>query len=200
MTAGGKRDLARLEAALSARGEIWIAARVCLPAVVGLAADCRRSLAAGGQILFCGNGGSASQADHLAAELVGRYATERRALAGRALTDAGATLTAIGNDYGFESVFARQVEAAARRGDVLIALSTSGRSPNIRRALEAGRKAGCATALFTGGADPASLPAVDHLIAIPSSETPAIQELHLFFGHLLCEILEADVSGATTGA
>ena len=200
MTPEGKRDRARLQAALRSRGEIWIAAEACLPAVVGLAADCRRALATGGQILFCGNGGSASQADHLAAELVGRYATERRALAGRALSDAGATLTAIGNDYGYDAVFARQVEAAARRGDVLIALSTSGRSPNIRRALEAGRKAGCVTALFTGGADPATLPPVDHLIAIPSTDTPAVQELHLFFGHLLCEILEADVGGGSEDA
>lgn len=200
MTPEEKRDLERLQSALGSRRAIWIAAQACLPAVVGLAAACRRALAAGGQILFCGNGGSASQADHLAAELVGRYARERRALAGRALTDAGATLTAIGNDYGYDAVFARQVEAAARRGDVLIALSTSGRSPNIRCALEAGKRAGCATALFTGGADPATLPVVDHLIAIPSTDTAAIQELHLFFGHLLCEILEAGVSDAAPDA
>jgi D-sedoheptulose 7-phosphate isomerase len=180
----------RIREALAGRLAVWEQAGRCAGAVAELANGCVAALRAGGQILFCGNGGSAAQADHLAAELVGRYAKERRALRATALVTSGALLTAIANDYGYEAVFARQIEAAARPGDVLVALSTSGRSPSILRALEAARDAGCRTALFTGDHRDAGLPGVDHLVSVPSRLTPAIQELHLFLGHLLCEIIE----------
>jgi D-sedoheptulose 7-phosphate isomerase len=123
---------------------------------------------------------------------VGRYLREDRPpLDSLALGGGGALSTALGNDYGFETIFSRQVEAMARSGDVLIGLSTSGRSPNVLAALAAGRRQECVTALFTGeGRGEGTAHPVDHLLQVPSSETPAIQELHLFFGHLLCEVIE----------
>ncbi|MFQ5670209.1 MAG: SIS domain-containing protein [Acidobacteriota bacterium] len=159
-----------------------------------LAAACAATLAQGGQVIFFGNGGSAAQAEHLAAELVGRYAQPgRRALAARALSGSGALLTALGNDYGFQAVFARQVEGMARRGDVLIGLSTSGRSPNVRKALEVGRRMGCVTSLWTGDHEMSGeTPPVEHLIRVSSRETPMIQEMHLVLGHLLCQSIEED--------
>jgi D-sedoheptulose 7-phosphate isomerase len=178
--------------ALTARRAAWARAADCAAAVSALAVACIESLRSGGQVIFFGNGGSAAQADHLAAEMLGRYLIDDRPpLAARALSQTGAVLTALGNDHGYRSVFSRQIEAVARPGDLLIGLSTSGRSPNIREALESGRRMSCVLALLTGEHAREDLPEVDHLVRAPSRETPVIQEMHLVFGHLLCELVEA---------
>ena len=153
------------------------------------------SLRAGGKLLLCGNGGSAADAQHWAAELVGRFHRDRPGLPALALTVDGSALTAIGNDYGWERVFARQVEALGRRGDVLFALSTSGRSPNILTALAAARGLGLATVGFTGeaaegGVEGAMAPLCDLLLRVPSREVPRIQEGHEALGHAICALVE----------
>jgi D-sedoheptulose 7-phosphate isomerase len=148
-------------------------------------------LAAGNKVLICGNGGSAAQAQHFAGELVGRFCRERRGLPAIALTTDTSILTAVANDYAFERVFARQVEALAGPGDLLWALSTSGESANVLRALEAGRAAGCRS-LCLGGRDGGAMVALaDCCLAAPADDTARIQELHLLLGHLICELVEA---------
>jgi D-sedoheptulose 7-phosphate isomerase len=161
--------------------------------IVAAAEAIRRALAAGGKLLIAGNGGSAADAQHIAAELVGRYKRERAAMPAIALTTDTSALTAIGNDYGFESIFARQVQALGRQDDVLMAISTSGRSPNILRALEAARDGKLTTIGLTGekGMDPACL--CDVTIVAPSSETALIQQLHIAAGHAICDYLESVV-------
>lgn len=144
----------------------------------------------GGKILLCGNGGSAADAQHVATELCVKYLAVRRALPAIALTVDSSILTAAGNDLGFEHVFSRQVEALGRSGDALIAISTSGNSPNVLRAVEAAREAGLVTLGLTGETGGALASRVDHWIAAPSQHTPRIQEAHLAIEHLLCEILE----------
>jgi D-sedoheptulose 7-phosphate isomerase len=148
------------------------------------------SLAAGGKILFLGNGGSASDAQHLAAELSVRFVRQRRALAGLALGANIAEVTACGNDFGFDQVFARQIEALGRPGDVAIAFSTSGTSPNIVAAMRAARKLSLFTVAFTGESGGELRGLVDLLIAIPSKTTARVQEMHALLGHLLCEGIE----------
>lgn len=184
----------RIVRALSGRRAAWARADDVAAVVADLAMACVNSLRNGGRVFFFGNGGSAAQAEHLAAELVGRYLRDDRPpLDSLALGGGGALATALGNDYGFETIFSRQVEALARAGDLLIGLSTSGRSPNVLAALAAGKRRQCVTALFTGeGRGTEAAATVDHLVQVPSSETPAIQELHLFFGHLLCEVIERE--------
>jgi D-sedoheptulose 7-phosphate isomerase len=133
-----------------------------------------------------GNGGSAADAQHWAAELTGRYKRERRALPAIALTTDTSALTAIGNDYGYDEVFARQVRALARDGDVLIGITTSGTSPNVHNGLDAAR--GCKAALVTG---PKDWPwAYDHMIRAPGDSTATIQEMHAIIGHMLCGMIE----------
>jgi D-sedoheptulose 7-phosphate isomerase len=148
-----------------------------------------RALADGQVVFLCGNGGSATQAQHLAGELVGRFLMERPGLPAVALNADTAILTAVGNDYGFDRVFARQVQALMRPGDILWALTTSGRSPNILAALAAARKAGGRTILMCGPAVPEGLD-VDLALPAPAVITPRIQEMHLFFGHTLCNLVE----------
>lgn len=148
-------------------------------------------LAAGNKVLICGNGGSAAQAQHFAAELVGRYGRERRGLPAIALTTDTSILTAVANDYAFERVFARQVEALARSGDLLWALSTSGESDNVLRALEAGRAAGCHNLCLGGRGGGAMVALADRFLLAPADDTARIQELHLLVGHLICELVEA---------
>ncbi len=144
----------------------------------------------GGKILFCGNGGSAADAQHLAAELSGRYYLDRPALFAEALHVNTSFLTAVSNDFGFENAFARAVEAMGKRGDVLFALSTSGRSPNILRAIAMAKELELHVIGMTGaeGGDMAGL--CDFLIKIPSNDTPRIQEGHLLVGHVICEQVE----------
>lgn len=144
----------------------------------------------GGKLLFFGNGGSAADAQHLAAEFVNRFLRDRGALAAVALTTDSSALTAIGNDLGFEQVFARQVEALARPGDLVVAISTSGNSPNVLRGVEAARRAGCSTVGLTGGSGGLLATVVDEAFVVPSSETPRIQETHITLGHALCATVD----------
>jgi D-sedoheptulose 7-phosphate isomerase len=148
------------------------------------------ALRAGNKLLIIGNGGSAADAQHIAAEIVGRYKQDRPAYAAIALTTDTSALTAIANDYGFDQVFARQVEGLGQRGDVLLALSTSGRSPNILAALRVARERGLVTIGFTGAKGEALGALCDHLLVSPSDDTPIIQQIHLAAAHGICDEIE----------
>ena len=148
------------------------------------------TLKAGGKILLCGNGGSAADAQHSAAELTGRYKTERGALAGIALTTDTSALTAIGNDYGYEFVFSRQLEALGREGDLLIAISTSGNSGNVVKALELARKIGIKTIGLSGRTGGAMNELCELNLVVPSNDTPRIQEMHIMIGHIICQAID----------
>lgn len=149
------------------------------------------ALRAGGKLLLCGNGGSAADAQHWAGELVSRFAYDRPGLPAIALTTDTSILTAIGNDFGYERVFARQVEALGRPGDVFFALSTSGRSPNVLAALAAARARGLRTVGFTGAGGGEMAPLCDVLLRVPHEATPRIQEGHEAMGHAICALVEA---------
>lgn len=151
---------------------------------------CVLSLNSGGKLLFAGNGGSAAEAQHFSAEMVGRFLKERRPLPAIALNTDTSALTAIGNDYGYEQVFARQVEALGNAGDVLIVMSTSGRSKNIVQAMTAARAKGVITIALTGNYPRDMGDLADVVLKVPSSHTPQIQEGHLVLGHLLCALVE----------
>ncbi len=155
------------------------------------------SLNNGGKVLFFGNGGSASDASHLAAELLGRYYLDRDALAAVCLCDNNAAITAIGNDYGYEHVFSRQLYGLGRPGDVAVALSTSGRSVNVVRALDEARRRRVITVAFTGS-DPGPVSErCDYWLPIPSRDTPRVQEGYMLLGHIFCEIVEKAMSART---
>jgi len=157
-------------------------------------AACRASIRAGHKLLFFGNGGSAADAQHLATELVVRYRTNRPAIGAIALTTDTSALTAIGNDFGFDDLFARQVEALCSAGDVAIGISTSGNSENVIRGLQAAKARGAVTVGMGGGDGGRMVAHVDHAIIIPSRTTARIQEMHLLLGHTLCALLEADAA------
>ncbi len=144
----------------------------------------------GNKVLFCGNGGSASDAQHLSAELVGRYKTERRGLPAMALTTDTSALTAIGNDYGYDRVFDRQVEALINRGDLLIGISTSGESLNVLSALLLAKDMGARTIGFTGKGGGKIKYASDVNLIVPSDDTPRIQEMHILIGHIICQAVD----------
>jgi len=148
------------------------------------------ALRGGGKIVFFGNGGSAADALHLAAELVVRLRTDRRGLAGLALTTNPSVLTAAGNDYGFERIFSRQIESMVSAEDVLVALSTSGTSPNIVRGIDAGRARGAFLVAFTGETGGALTEKVDLLLNVPSQDPQRIQEAHITIGHIACSLIE----------
>src|ERR1700737_4022240 len=148
------------------------------------------ALRAGGKIVFFGNGGSAADAQHLAAELVVRLRTERRGLAALALTTNTSVLTAAGNDYGFEQIFARQIESLVSSSDVLVALSTSGESPNIVRGMETGRKRGAYLVSLTGETGGKLAGKVDLLLNVPSRDPQRVQEAHITIGHIACSMIE----------
>lgn len=150
-----------------------------------------QTLQNGRKILLCGNGGSAADAQHIAAELTGRYKTERRGLPAIALTTDTSALTAIANDFGYDKVFSRQVEALANQGDLLIGISTSGNSANIVLALEQARAIGCTTLGLTGNSGGKMNALCDINLVVPSNNTPRIQEMHILFGHILCQIIDA---------
>ena len=158
--------------------------------VLKIANICIKSLKSGGKIIFCGNGGSAADSQHLAAELVSRFNFDRPALSAIALTTDTSALTAIGNDYGYERVFSRQLEALGREGDVLFGFSTSGRSKNILLAFEQAKKMKITTVGMLGidGRDIGGIS--DEQINIPSSYTPKIQEGHICIGHIICGVIE----------
>ena len=150
----------------------------------------RASYQNGGKLLLMGNGGSAGDAQHIAAELVGRYKRERKSVPAIALTVDTSALTAIGNDYGFDEVFSRQIEGLAREGDAILAISTSGNSKNVIRGVEQAKSMGVVTIGLLGKAGGQLKDLVDCSIVVPSSETARIQEAHITIGHILCEILD----------
>ncbi len=161
-----------------------------LAALTALAADVQQSWLAGGKFMVCGNGGSASDSQHIVAELVGRFLADRPGYAALALTANTSTLTAVGNDYGFDHLFARQVQALGGPHDVLLVISTSGNSANCVLAVEAARAHGMKVHGFLGGTGGRLLPLVDSALVAPSDSTPKIQEVHITLGHVLCMILE----------
>jgi D-sedoheptulose 7-phosphate isomerase len=144
----------------------------------------------GNKVLICGNGGSAADAQHFAAELTGRYKTERRGLPGIALTTDTSALTAIGNDYGYDRVFDRQTEALASKGDLLIGISTSGNSKNIISALKLAKEMGCSTIGLSGRDGGAMNEVCDVNLVVPSDNTPRIQEMHILFIHTICQLVD----------
>jgi D-sedoheptulose 7-phosphate isomerase len=166
-----------------------------LDTVSAVATAMTAALRVGGRVFFFGNGGSAADAQHLAAELTGRFLRERRGLPGLALTTNTSILTAIGNDYSFEEIYSRQIQALGNTGDLAVAISTSGTSPNILRAATSAREQGLVTVGLTGAAGGKLRTLVDHCICIPSEQTPRIQEAHILTGHILCELIEAELFG-----
>ena len=148
------------------------------------------TLNAGHKILLCGNGGSAADAQHIAAELVGTYEAKRRAWPAIALTTDTSALTAVSNDFGYEHVFARQVQGLAQQGDLLIAISTSGKSPNVLRAIQAARDSGCRIIALTGVAPESIKQIADVTVAVPSSRTSRVQEAHITIAHIWCEMVD----------
>lgn len=157
--------------------------------------QCVSALQAGHKILFAGNGGSAADSQHLAAELVSRLCYNRPALPAVALTTDTSALTAIGNDYAFENIFSRQIEAIGQKGDVFFGISTSGKSPNILKAFTAAHNKGMTCIGLTGKTAPLMDQHCDHVLHVPSSETPKIQECHIMIGHIICALLEEEIFG-----
>jgi phosphoheptose isomerase len=188
---GEQPSVAAIEAQLAEHRRVFDAAARTLPAVlrdvIAAAWDCLRG---GRTVLVCGNGGSAADAQHLAAELVCRVRRQRRALAAVALTTDTSALTAIANDYGYEQVFARQVAALAHPGDLLVAISTSGRSPNVLAAARTARDRGCTIVALTGRDGGDLAPLADHVVAVPADVVSRIQEVHAVCIHVLAEALE----------
>lgn len=167
----------------------------CLPSLTAAAEILISAYRDGHKALFFGNGGSASDAQHLAAEFVGRYLRERDPMPALALNANSSAVTAIGNDYGYDEVFARQLQALATPGDVAVAISTSGNSPNVIQGVIRARRLGLFTIGLTGAAGGRLRGLVDVLIAAPSQETPRIQECHILAGHALCDAVEQAVAG-----
>ena len=186
-----QQSLAALERATS-DATMLAAARTIAGAIVA-------ALRAGNKVLLIGNGGSAGDAQHIAAEIVGRYKQERPGYAAIALTTDTSALTAIANDYGFEQIFARQVEALGAHGDVLLAFSTSGRSANILAALKKARERGLVTVGFTGTKGAAMRADCDHLLIAPSDDTPVVQQIHLAVGHGICDEIEQTMMREASG-
>ena len=179
-----------MQDALNEHQSLFSQLHLLQPQVERAAAMIANSLRAGGKLLLCGNGGSAADAQHIAAEFVGRFMADREALPAIALTADSAALTAIANDYGYEHVFARQVEAFGRPDDVLIAISTSGNSPNVEMALRAARRLRITTIGLLGKGGGACAPLCNVPIIVPSDSTARIQEAHGFLGHVLCAEVE----------
>lgn len=176
---------------LRERADLFMRVGEIAPAVEQAAAACIASLQTGGTLWTCGNGGSAAEAQHFAAELVGRYKRERVALRAVCLSDNIATLTSVSNDYEFAEVFARQIRGMAKRGDVLLAFSTSGNSGNVLRACAAARENGVAVVALTGKTGGRLAGECDIAIRVPDADTPLIQEVHLAVVHVLCDLIEA---------
>ncbi|MBI2899186.1 MAG: SIS domain-containing protein [Planctomycetes bacterium] len=201
---GGKRRLRRREGAARERIETGLAEsayvkhlllRRCVPQIEAIAAAATKALRAGRRVFLFGNGGSAADAQHIAGELEGRFKRERRALPVLSLTTNTSTLTAIGNDFGYEKTFARQVEAHVRRGDVVIAISTSGNSPNVLEAVKAAKKAGAIVAGFTNEKGGKLRKAADLCLTVPSTDTQRVQECHIAAGHVMCDAVETALFG-----
>lgn len=182
-----QQSLAALERAVSDAALLAVTNDIALAVIA--------SLRSGHKVLLIGNGGSAADAQHIASEIVGRYRRERPGYAAIALTTDTSALTAISNDYGFEQIFARQVESLGRSGDVLLALSTSGRSPNILATLVAARRRGLITVGFTGLKGTSLGEFCDHLFIAPSDDTPVIQQIHMTAAHAICDTVEHALAG-----
>ena len=163
------------------------------PTLERIAAEMTRAIFDGKKVLWCGNGGSAADSQHLAAELMGRFRRERRGLPSIALTTDTSVLTAVGNDYGYEKVFARQVEGLCVKGDVLVGISTSGNSRNVCAALETARELGAFTVAFTGEGGGMMAKLADATVQMASKDTARIQEGHILCGHMLCDWIELSV-------
>jgi D-sedoheptulose 7-phosphate isomerase len=183
----GLRDLAEL--ALRTVDELG-------PDIERAAAMIRDTVARGGTLFFCGNGGSAADAQHLATEYVVRYMRDRRALPAVALTTDTSLLTAVGNDLGFDAIFSRQVEALCRPGDLLVIHSTSGQSPNVLRAAEAARGKGVPVLAFSARDGGPLRALADHSIVVPTQRTDRAQEIHLCVEHMICDLVEQTVTGS----
>lgn len=164
----------------------------CLDDIKAAADACRTAVRAGHTVFFCGNGGSAADCQHIAAEFVGRFVKERRGLPAVALTTDTSILTAVGNDYGFKQIFARQVEALARKGDVMISISTSGNSENLLVAMEKAKELGVLTIALTGEKVSKCGAAADVSVRVPSFVTARIQECHIMIGHMICQYVDED--------
>ena len=163
-----------------------------IPQIIEVADELRACIKRGGKILLCGNGGSAADSQHIAAEIVGRYKKERRGLAAIALTTDTSILTSVGNDYGYDYIFARQIEALCRPEDVVIGITTSGNSSNVVKAIIEANAIGATTVGLTGGSGGKLKALCKFNLVMPSFDTPRIQEAHIFVGHSLCDLLEAD--------
>jgi D-sedoheptulose 7-phosphate isomerase len=170
--------------------------REIVAAILAIADRITRSLRGGGKVMLAGNGGSAADAQHIAAELLGRFTMERAPLAAIALTTDTSALTAISNDYNFERVFERQIRGLGRNGDVFIAISTSGRSPNVLAALKAARELGIVTVGFTGTGGAQMRALCDNVLVAPSDETALIQQIHITAAHAICSLVERDMFAA----
>ena len=159
-----------------------------------------RAIQSGRTIFWCGNGGSAADCQHLAAELVGRFERTRKGLASVALTTDSSILTSVSNDFGFECVFARQVEALCGPGDFVVGISTTGNSPNVCAALAKAREIGCQTFAMTGETGGRLMTLADHCLRVPSASTARVQEVHILAGHMLCDLIEAEICEAHESA
>ncbi len=190
-----ERQFVEFQQAIDDHQVVMTALATLEPQVRGVADRMVAALRGGGTVLWFGNGGSASQAQHFATELVGRYLVDRPGLASVALTTDGSLLTAVANDGGFEDVFARQLDALCRPGDVAVGLSTSGTSPNVVRGLEVANERGAFTVGITGGDGGKLATVAQATLIVPSTATPRIQEAHLFLGHELCHLVEAEMAG-----
>jgi D-sedoheptulose 7-phosphate isomerase len=187
-------DNRAIEASLDEISRNFSELKLLSPKIAEAGAALTKSVKAGGKIMFCGNGGSAADAQHLATELVGRYMKERPPIAAVALTTDTSALTAIANDYAFDTIFERQVLALGRKGDVLIALSTSGKSPNVVKAAEAAKSLGATVIALTGSKPNPLVEKADLAIMVPATTSNRIQEMHIAVGHILCGIVEDAVA------
>ena len=190
MGTGETKLEARVKAALDAHRDVFLKLREMVPQVVKIGRVLKDALSRGNKILVAGNGGSAADAQHFVAELVGRYMVERRALAGLALTTDTSIMTAVGNDYGFREVFSRQVDGLGKAGDVFIGISTSGNSANLLTALEVAAKKGLVSIALLGKTGGKMAALADHTFVVPSDETPRIQEAHEWVLHTWCDLID----------
>jgi len=187
-------DLLRQRILASAQAKQRLADDVeTLEVLAGIADVLVAALRDGRTVFFCGNGGSATDAEHLSAELLGRFSYDRAALSSYCLSSNVAALTAISNDYAYDAAFARQLAGLARPGDVLVALSTSGNSANVVRAVEQAAEMGVVSVAFTGASGGKLAGLADHVFLAPTDDTPRVQECHMVVGHTLCEIVEAEL-------
>ena len=166
--------------------------KTCIPAIQSIAGICIDAVRNGHKILFCGNGGSAADSQHLAAEFVGRFVKERKGLPAIALTTDTSILTAVGNDYGYDDVFRRQIEALGNRDDVIIGISTSGNSSNVVKAFEQAKQQGLHVIAFTGAKASKMSELADITLQVPALITARVQECHILVGHMICEYVDED--------